>query len=787
MNKLIVYILSFFALSFLAFKGLNDEIPQLLKDKFEKYVAVKSPDKIFIHTDRDLFYKGETIWFKAYITNAATRKLHKDNDILIVQLFNKSGDAVLEKKYKASSGLVKAQLDLPDSLQGTYLMVAYNQWQLNFGQEHLFKKKIKIEAFQEIKSTDNQLLDTLDYDFQIFPEGGMLVENLESRVGFKATSSYGLGADVFGYLIRNGSDTLLTFASEHAGIGSFIFTPETGNTYKLVLEALDIVKEFSIPFAEQEGIVLTVNNKDASKVFCEVKRSKNFHDEPLIIGIFQNGKLSDGAVKSLSAIDNVSFTKEVLNPGVAVITVFDQNLIPLAERVIFVKQDLDVELSIEINAKDIKPRQKNEVLISLSDKDGNPVSGDLSVAVVPARFSRDQPQSNIIEYLLLSSEVKGEVENPGYYFLNSNKAETALDNLLLVQGWRKFNWREIKNENLRLKYSREDKIVLKGKVFQVKDNNPFRNNSLTASVGSIDPYFQYIMLDDFGTFSIDASDIPDGELFFQSTAPYEYGIRIELEKSTITSLENIDLISPLDFYRENELRKVFAIYNSFDLLKRKEAVVAVDKKKLNFPYDIVFDLDEFIAFNDMAEVVKEIVTGVKIRKKKEGYDIKLLDMDKKLYYKFNPLFIVDGIPVYDLQIIMNMDQSEVKLIEVIRSKEGIKKYGHLGMGGVFQVRTRTGSFIPPNIEGIARFDYKGVEKEKEFFSPKYKSSAKADNIPDFRNTLFWKPDVIIGDVGKSSIEFYYSDELEEVIVEVQGLTNEGVPVYSRKLIPGVRL
>ncbi len=785
MNKYLIFVVSITALSFLAFKSLNDELSLILKQKFEKYVAIKNPDKIYVHTDRDLFYKGETIWFKAYITNSSSRKLQEENDILVVQLFNKFGESVLEKKFHATSGLVKAQLDLPDSLQGTYLFVAYNQWQLNFGQDHIFKKKIKVEAFQETNVNHDN--DTLDYDFQIFPEGGMLVENLQSRVGFKATSTFGLGADVFGYLIRNGSDTLLTFASGHAGIGSFIFIPETGNTYKVVVEALGIAKEFSIPIAEQEGVVLTVKNEDASRVNCLIQRSKKYSEEPFIIGLFQQGKLSEGAVKTVFGQEHISFSKGGLHPGVAVITLFDKNYLPLAERVIFINQDLNAEIEIQINAKEILPRKKSELIISLSDKEGNPLEGELSLAVIPSRFSRNLRQPNIKEYLLLSSEVKGEIENPGYYFLNDKNKDKAIDNLLLVQGWRKFNWKEIKNENLRLKYSREEKIILKGKVYQIKNNLPFRNNSITASVGSVDPYFQYIVLDELGTFSIDASQIPDGELHFQSTAPYENGIRLDLEESSITSLKNIDLNSPIEFYRENELRKVFAIYNSFDLLKRKQPVVAIDKKQLNAPYDMVVDLDDFVALNDMAEIIKEIVPGVKIRKKKGLFDLKLLNMDNKLYYKYNPLFMVDGIPVYDLQIIMNLDHTEVKLIEVIRSKEGVKKYGHLGIGGVFQIRTKTGSFMPPNVEGIASFDYKGVERSKEFFSPKYKTSSKTDNMPDFRNTLLWKSDLSVDLTGKSTVEFYFSDELEDVIIEVQGLTKDGVPVYGKKLIQSIKL
>lgn len=782
-NSFFIIIIS--ALFLLSFKGLDEDLLQLLKNKFQKYVEIKSPDKIFIHTDRDLFYKGETIWFKGYITNNGSGKLHNANDILVVQLFNKDGNAVIEKKYKAISGVVKGQIELPDSLQGTYLMVAYNQWQLNFGNDYAFKKKITVEAFQE--TNDDQGKDTLNYDLQFFPEGGDLVENIESRIGFKATSSLGSGADVFGYLIKNGSDTLLNFSSGHAGIGSFVFTPEAGSTYKAAVEALNIYKEFSLPDAEQQGVVLTVINNDEATLTCKINRSEDFVGKTLIIGLFQNGIRSPILLKEVFGKESIMFSKEGLIPGVATLTVFDELFNPLAERIIFVNNKLDAELDIKVSSNNVKPREKAEALITLSDKDGKPVSGSLSASIYPARFIRSNSQPNIVEYLLLSSEVKGEIENPDFYFKDQASSQKALDVLLLVQGWRKYNWKEIKNDNLRLKFAREDKIILKGRVYQSRNNQPFSDNSITASVGGVDPYYQYIVLDDNGRFSIDASEIPDGQLFFQSTAPYEYGIKVELEKNTINALENIDLTTSLDYNRENELRKVFAIYNSYDLLKRKQEVVAPDKKKINAPYDMVVDLDEYVNFYDMAEVFKEIVPGVKIRKKKDVYDIRLLNMDKKLYYKFQPLYIIDGIPVYDNQIIMNMDFSDVKLIEVIRSKDRLSKYGHLGMGGALQIRTRTGSFIPPNIEGIASFDYKGVEKPKEFFNPKYKSNSKPDNVPDFRNTILWNPDLNVGNTGKVELEFYYSDELEDLVIEVQGITSEGIPVYSRKTIPGIRL
>jgi len=185
-------------------------------------------------------------------------------------------------------------------------------------------------------------------------------------------------------------------------------------------------------------------------------------------------------------------------------------------------------------------------------------------------------------------------------------------------------------------------------------------------------------------------------------------------------------------------------------------------------------LDDFTRFPTMEEVMREYVPGVMVRRRKEKFHFLTVDMSNHTLYRDNPLVLLDGVPVFDINKIMNYDPRKVRKLDVMTRKYFL---GSLSFEGVVSYTTYRGDLRDFELDPHAfTVNYEGLQLEREFFSPRYQAQQlRESRIPDTRDLLYWSPSLQTNQLGKQQLEFYSSDVPGKYIVVVQGITKNGKP------------
>jgi hypothetical protein len=251
-------------------------------------------------------------------------------------------------------------------------------------------------------------------------------------------------------------------------MGVFEFIPETGN-YILKAQYQNKEYSFDLPKALPAGYVLNINNQDADKIDILIQKSSLLKSDPLGLSISCRGKLYGFEQITVGEENGVllSFNKRMLPTGVTQITLYNTSGEVLGERLLFVNHNSQMKIEMTNDKETFKPLEKENIHFQLSDFKGNPIETQFSVAVHDNATTTLNPHSdNILTNLLLSSEVKGFIENPGYYFESDSPARRqALDLLLLTQGWSRYSWKQMAGSApFEIKQPIEKELVIEGTV-----------------------------------------------------------------------------------------------------------------------------------------------------------------------------------------------------------------------------------------------------------------------------------------------------------------------------------
>jgi len=288
-------------------------------------------------------------------------------------------------------------------------------------------------------------------DFQFFPEGGDLLENVSSKVAFKAVQEMGLGLDLKGEIVDNTGKVINSIQSQHQGMGVFTLLPESGKTYKAnLIFANGIKKTVPLPEIKPSGIAISVVNSTPANIILQLSSTPAFfaqnRDKSFYLVARSKGVICFAAQTNLATINiGASLPKNKFPTGILQITLFTNKAEPLTERLLFIKHTDVSSLNISTDKKVYGSRQP--VKLNVIAKTGNvPVEGNFSLSVINESKvpHPEDEETTILTSFLLSSELRGYIEQPNYYFNQANDKKLAdLDVLMLTQGFRKFSYEEI--------------------------------------------------------------------------------------------------------------------------------------------------------------------------------------------------------------------------------------------------------------------------------------------------------------------------------------------------------
>ncbi len=678
-------------------------------------------EKIFLHIDRKLYLSGEIIWFKGYCTYREMNILSDVSKVMYVELLDNKNQSIMSEKIILDKGTGNGTILIPRSVQtGIYYIRAYTRWMTNFPPEYWFSDKVYIvNPFLPVETFVMQGVSD-DYTISYYIEGAKLLYEQKNEIVFHVKSQTGRGINLKGWVVNQSGDTMTVLNTLGSGYGLFSFTPVSNSQYRVITISSDgMRKEMLLPFPVIDGT--SVSNSDGKKPV----------EEP-----------------------------EEMN--------------------ITLKADKDV----------YAPRERVTLIIGTKNPEGKSLSSNLSLSVYKSDHQSGFNHKNISQYLNRGAYLQDNFSYPDDQF---SFAEYNSDTLKRI---------------LQIIYSCTDTA---GKVLEVPSDHTYilpetRGLTLTGTVNNspdgntasgIKVYisqpgktaqiytttsggfgrFQVRLLNQYGRNDI---------IGMPAVNPDNYFISLDEDFSSRYSE-----IEPEFFYPDD--KAVGYIERLMINLQVEDAfgnfpVRKVDMKQYELP-DIYGDPDETVLLEDyiklpaVEELFYELVKSVLIkRKRNNNFELQIIDPATKVPVPGSPLFLVDGVPVHDINpVIIYMDPVNIEKIDVVTARfvQGNESYH-----GIINVVTKQADFNHFDLPSYAiRKPYQFFQVPCTFNSPDYFSvSDSIRSHPDFRNLLYWNPEIVTDNTGTATVSFYTADDITDYRIVIQGLSEDGLAGYQEATI-----
>lgn len=763
---------------------------------FEKEIQVQNVTlprlKMNLEFERKAFGAGDKVVATFGATTLDNKPLGKHDFRYVVKI---DGKKFLDKIDQTDrSGMAYVSFDLPRDLSATDGLLG-----------------ILIDHEGQIESISRSIPIVLNkINLTLYPEGGDLVNGIESRVAFQALNEFNKPADVEGIVVTQNGQEVTRFTSFHQGMGTFRLTPRAGISYFVkITKPVEISSTFSVPEALPKGFTLALRKNSHWQVTFDVGSTEN--EEMSLVGQMRGRIYFTKRFTAHSGRTSVSVPTQNSPAGVLQATLFDRDGIERAERLVFINKPSQLKIEICTNKEKYLPREKVELTIKAADARGVRLPANVSLAVVNDKLISfaDDKSGNILAKMLLEPDLKERVEEPNFYFNPKEpKADEALDYLMMTRGWRRFTWQQVMVENLpEIKY-RPERAVIAGTVVDGITGVPVAN--ATVSIAGTDRsmttddngkfLFKYTNADflvellvnkeQFGKCRIRVSELTDTlrcELWKEGNPVRLAG---KLPNQARTSVNNGKIVGKITDAKTGEpliganvivlgttrggvtdadgkftiigvptgTHSLRANLVGYQELEITNATISSDETTtLNFRLvSSEVALPSVVITADQKRVNPSITSSTqtvsanavgKIRDVKEVQDVAKLQAGAATQH--NNLFLRDG----------RANEAQY-LVDGLRGNNVV---GNAGLAG----------------RQVYRGNYR-YYRARVFPAPAYSSEENPAVRNDFRSTIFWKGDIVLDRTGKTIVSFYNSDEVTSFRAIVEGISTSGLVGRAEK-------
>jgi len=792
-----------------------------------KFNREYAQEKVYLHFDNTGYFLGETIWFKAYVVKAENNTFTDMSKTLYVDLLSPEGYVVSNTKLRIENGVCNGEFVLLDSLKaGFYEVRAYTRCMMNFGPEVVFSRVFPVYDEPEIdgnfknrnmtyrkftipdRREKEPKRDKINVSF--YPEGGSLITGTDSKVAFKATDKQGRSIDVTGKVVNSRGDEIATFNTQHDGMGAFpLFSDGKKCTAKVYFNGSET--KFDLPAAEPSGYVMTAFNLSTKSLRLMIQKSPGLAEtDSLALVLTCRGKILDFNILSVNDDGSMfSYKKESLPAGVCQFTLYDMEGRIRCERLVFIQPSFKPTLRIQTDKNNYKPFEKINLDINVQNFDEKAFGGSLSLAVRDGETSNfgNSDNGNIGSNLLLSSDLKGYIENPAWYFTDSTTERLlGLDLLMLTQGWRRYSWKRMEGaEPFTSKHPIEEGILIDGKVisllgkkekkdidvlfWMIQGHQSFKGNCVTDENGNFNfllnmngvwdlnlqtkleekrKEFRILLNREFSPeprsyTGFDKEVWTDNRLKTPEPIPDSTALMLGEIKYTTESKPN----NP-EGYKEYTLKEVVKTARRPLTMEQQAA------RKASIGYNVgqITDAHRDIGESEapgIVEMLQEENTYFSITVNENG--------GQEYRYKGRPVhFLFNNTPseMTGARKVEELMGDEIEKILIVEDREITRFYYPLDDKDPVVIML---FFFKNGIQrkepiGIRRTTFQGYSVSKEFYSPSYQTGVPTLES-DHRRTLYWNPDVPVNSEGKAQVEFYNNSTAKDLIISAEGLSTNG--------------
>ena len=792
-------------------------------------------EKAYLHFDNTSYYVGDTIWFKAYVTLAEQQTFSQISRPLYVELVDQTGHIADKQIIKLTQGEGNGQFILPPSmLSGYYEVRAYTRWMLAFNEPQYFSRTFpiyqltnsdklerSITTYELSSSMENRPSETEEkLNVRFFPEGGQLVEGVTSQVAFKAESKNEGNIELSGTIYTKEGAEITSFETLHDGMGRFEYTPSAQPAIAKV-DFQGKKYEFTLPQALPNGYVLsTVSNAGALlvRVFCNAATPQ----DTLAVFISHQGRPYVHQLISCrsDAPQEFILPTRKLPAGVLQVSLINRAGNTLCERFVFANPRAPLQISTKKLKEVYAPYAPIRCELQIKNAKGEPVSGELSVSI------RDGVRSDYLEYdnniftdLLLTSDLKGYIHQPGYYFASpSPRKQTELDVLLMVHGWRKYDMSQaISTAPFTPLQLPETQLALNGQVKSTILKNKLKDIALSVIVKKDDQFITGgTVTDENGRFSIPVEDFEgtteaviqtrkvgkernkDASILIDrnfSPAPRAYGYK-ELHPEWKDLAYWQQKAESFDSLYMDSIRRVEGLYVLDEVeikSKRRQGsnmATKISEKSIDAYYDVRRSVD---VLRDNGKIVTTIPELMEKLSPQFYWD---RTNDKHTYRQKPICYIMDN-------HILSETETQMMLTEVDGLASIIISKGTGGIDDDIIQNTKMSEVTDSTGVDISKLDkysvfyliplprrdvlnksqravlgtrqtvIQGYTRPLEYYSPAYPTKELYMDKVDKRRTLYWNPSVQADENGKAVIECYNNQYSTPLIIQAETLGKDG--------------
>jgi hypothetical protein len=768
--------------TFFSFLAPDDVLQSILK-KINTYSQSHQQEKIYVHIDKPFYAAGDNIWFKTYVMEASLHHLDSQSRVVYVELMNSSHHVLQRKTLPIIDGISLGDFQLQDTLrQGNYLIRAYTNYMKNADEAFFFSKEISVLSGNTGNKIETPFSpDSIDLTF--YPEGGDLVSHGSmSRVGFKALSPDGKSIAVEGEVLDQENKVVTQFTTQHEGMGIFSLKPEEGRSYRARITKPFVVKRlYNLPKVLAKGYTMQVTENAKSFKVVVISNSEKPADGKLPISfvVQSRGKVYFAQPSVIATNATFVFVPKLKLPdGISQVTAFDHQGRPVAERLIYLDQKETVEIDVKTNKQNYGKRELVTLTTSPKYRNGQPSQGHFSISVYDEGvLTPEKYPLTITNYLSLVSDLKGKIENPGYYFKDTLvQTKKDLDLLMMVHGWRRFSWTDILSENQpQYQYKREQGIPISGKIIKPVGKRAVEQ-SIVKIMAMMTGQAKVVMPDTSGRFYYDELMFYDSMDFVFQTEnekgkqkPYKF----VLDKRAPPFYSNYEFSSftPFDadeYVKQNQANQVTSkmITDGRTLQEVEVTAKRIDEVKqrgavIGPPADVIVVGKEANTYNDIFHYLQSRVSGLVVTGTPGNMTVKIRNAD--------PALLVNGAQVSLEQFAM-MNPAMIESIEVVKGSAAAR----FGALGAININVKPGAWAP-EAKGVNNAKIQGFDSPREFYSPKYDVADDRHGLPDNRTTLYWNPMIKIDQSGSATVSFYTADVSSKYRVVIEGITPDGYP------------
>jgi hypothetical protein len=781
--------------------------------------SIRVIEKVYLHVDRDNYTAGDDVWFKAYLIDGIDRLLTDHSSNLHVELISPSSKIISSRVVRLVGGLGNGDFNLPvDIKSGRYKLRAYTNYMRNFSDGLFFNKEIIVinsadstEIHDEVKYEKNQIR------LSFFPEGGSLLDNVSSNVAFKAENSLGKGCDVSGKIFSSKGDFIAAFKSTHLGMGSFFLRPMVGLSYYSVYSGADSVDfKTQLPASFPIGVTFSISPNRNNELLLTTKTN------PQTLALISDHELSLSfsirkevfktiPCKINSPVTSFAIPTDDLPDGILMLTLSTLKDLPLAERLVYVEQEAPGKINIETDKPLYNKREPVSLRLFLSNDSTIERDGNVSLAVVNENLIQNTSQypRNISSWFLLESDVRGNVEDPSYYFDPSNpKRLSDLDLLLRTQGWRDFGWKYDKEY-----FPPENGFKISGRLRKYYTNKPIAGSRVSVGIfGGNSTFVTSVPVDSSGKFKLSGIELTGEARLIVSGIDQKDRMKGILILDSVTykpervpdSLNSVSVLAEnfnnrvKSYYKINEsISKKYKLSDTIGLgevniISHRPIDLQIEKiersrAKYGTPEGELIITEQLQSYKNIPELIKGRFAGVEVLGTEPDYIILIRKTpilqgrsSKPGSNQGNPLILIDGNHA-NFEDLKNMPVNFIERIDVLKSAGATSIFGMEGFDGVINLITRTGgsAAFKTLVEYSANIRISGYHTARIFYSPTHSADSNSDYKPDLRSTLLWKPDINLRDNKGVMINYFNGDNSSRVRVIAEGITSAGIPVTGK--------